>query len=147
MEVRSVAIGCDHAGFILKDRIKNFLGKRDIRVLDFGTDSADSVDYPDFAHPVANAVEQGEVDLGIVFCGSGNGVAITVNKHQGIRAALCWEPELARLGRAHNNANILALPARFISEELAVEIARTFLESDFEGGRHERRVNKIPLND
>ncbi len=147
MEVRSVAIGCDHAGFILKDRIKTFLAKRDIRVLDFGTDSADSVDYPDFAHPVAHSVESGEVDLGIVFCGSGNGVAITVNKHQGIRAALCWEPELARLGRAHNNANILALPARFISEELAVEIARAFLESDFEGGRHERRVNKLPLKD
>jgi len=147
MEVRSVAIGCDHAGFILKDRIKKFLAERNIEVRDFGTDSADSVDYPDFAHPVANSVEHGEVDLGIVFCGSGNGVAITVNKHQGIRAALCWEPELARLGRAHNNANILALPARFISEDLAVEIARVFLESDFEAGRHDRRVSKIPLKD
>ncbi len=145
MEVKTIAIGCDHAGYEHKESIKKMLMEMHISVQDFGTDSPDSVDYPDFAHPVADYVEQGKVDLGIVLCGSGNGVAITVNKHQGIRAALCWLPELARLGRQHNNANMLALPARFITKEEAAEITKAFLEADFEGGRHQRRVGKISL--
>lgn len=145
MEMKRIAIGCDHAGFPYKDNIIELLRSRGIEVEDFGTNSTDSVDYPDFVHPVARQVEGGNVDLGIVLCGSGNGVAMTVNKYAGIRAAICWKEELAVLARTHNNANVLALPVRFISREEALSIVNSFLESEFEGGRHARRVGKIPL--
>jgi ribose 5-phosphate isomerase B len=136
-----IAIGGDHAGFELKQAIAAILDG--IEIKDFGTYSAASVDYPDFAHPVALAVESGEFDLGILVCGSANGVAITANKHQGIRAAICWNDELAALARSHNNANIVCLPARFISVDEAKKIVHTFLITDFEGGRHANRVNKM----
>jgi len=138
-----IAIGSDHAGFKLKEKIKTLLTSKNIDVEDFGTFSTDSVDYPDFAHPTAAAVEKGNADLGILLCGSGNGVAMSANKHQKIRAAMAWKPELASLGRQHNDANILVLPARFVSEELGLEIVEAFLKEDFEGGRHQKRVDKI----
>ena len=140
---QTIAIGCDHAGFPFKDTIIRMLKKRGAEVLDFGTNSADSVDYPDFVHPVATAVESGKARLGIVICGSGNGVAMTANKHQGIRAALCWKIELAELARQHNNANVLAIPARFVGKHMALRMVEAFLSTKFEGGRHERRVGKI----
>ncbi|WP_010600124.1 ribose 5-phosphate isomerase B [Pedobacter agri] len=136
-----IAIGGDHAGFEYKEVLKEFL--KDYEIRDFGTHSLDSVDYPDFAHPLAAAVENGEFTYGILLCGSANGVAITANKHAGIRAGLCWENEVAALVRKHNNANVLCIPARFVSEELAKEITTTFLNTEFEGGRHQTRVNKI----
>jgi len=136
-----IAIGADHAGFELKETVKANLSGAEVK--DFGTYSPASVDYPDFAHPVALAVESGEFDLGILVCGSANGVAITANKHQGIRAAICWTDELAALARSHNNANIVCLPARFISVDMAEKIIETFLSTDFEGGRHANRVNKM----
>lgn len=139
----TLAIGSDHAGFEYKEMLKQWLATKGYTVKDFGTHSADSVDYPDFAHPVANAVEKKEFDLGILLCGSANGVAITANKHQGIRAALCWTDEIASLARQHNNANVVCIPARFVSEDLAKKITETFLTTSFEGGRHEKRVNKI----
>ena len=138
-----VAIGCDHAGFQYKEDLESFLEGKSLEWKDFGTFSIDSVDYPDFAHPVANAVEKGEAALGILICGSGNGVAITANKHQDVRAAICWLPDLARLARQHNNANILCIPARFVSTPAAEEMVNVFLNSNFEGGRHETRVEKI----
>jgi ribose 5-phosphate isomerase B len=141
--IKKIAIGCDHAGFPYKEAVKALLAGRSIEVTDYGTNSPDSVDYPDFVHPVASDVEDGKVDLGIVLCGSGNGAAMTANKHQGVRAALCWVPELASLGREHNNANVLSIPVRFVSEETTLEMVRAFLDAEFEGGRHERRVNKI----
>ncbi|MCB0677534.1 MAG: ribose 5-phosphate isomerase B [Saprospiraceae bacterium] len=141
--MKTIAIGCDHAGFPYKDPIVELLRSEGIEVLDFGTDSTDSVDYPDFVHPVAEQVESGKADLGVVICGSGNGVAMTANKHQGIRAALCWTEEIAALARQHNDANVIALPARFVSQELALQMVKTFVRTDFEGGRHGRRVNKI----
>ncbi len=141
--IRTIAIGCDHAGFPYKSRIVEMLQSHGIEVLDFGTFSTESADYPDFVHPVAKAVETGSAQLGIVMCGSGNGVAMTANKHQGIRAALCWTEELAALARQHNDANVLALPVRFIPEDLALRIVQAFLTADFEGGRHARRVAKI----
>ncbi|MGB4397993.1 MAG: ribose 5-phosphate isomerase B [Daejeonella sp.] len=137
----NIAIGGDHAGFEYKSLLIDFL--KDYSIKDFGTYSSDSVDYPDFAHPVASAVESGEFDLGILICGSANGVAITANKHQGIRAAICWNPELAELAKSHNNANVLCIPARFVSQELAKEITSKFLDTAFEGGRHANRVSKI----
>jgi ribose 5-phosphate isomerase B len=143
MPVKRIAIGCDHAGFPYKQAVLDLLHARGLRVEDFGTHSEESADYPDFVHPVAEAVETGLADLGIVMCGSGNGVAMTANKHQGIRAALCWTEELASLARAHNNANILALPVRFIEVSMAVRIVEAFLTTDFEGGRHALRVDKI----
>ena len=136
-----IAIGSDHAGFEYKEVLKDFLS--DYEIKDFGTHATDSVDYPDFAHPVASAVESGDFHYGILLCGSANGVAITANKHQGIRAGLCWENEVASLVRKHNDANVLCIPARFVSEELAKEIATTFLNTEFEGGRHQNRVEKI----
>ena len=136
-----IAIGADHAGFELKETLRSSLTEHELK--DFGTYSAASVDYPDFAHPVAFAVENGEFDFGILICGSGNGIAITANKHQGIRAAICWNTELASLARKHNNANILCLPARFIPVKEALAITQTFLTTEFEGGRHANRVNKI----
>ena len=138
-----IAIGADHAGFELKEKMTEWLKRSGFESKDFGTYSSESADYPDFAHPVALAVEKKEYDLGILICGSGNGVAITANKHQGIRAAICWNEELASLARQHNDANILCLPARYISGELAMKIADKFLSSSFEGGRHERRVKKM----
>lgn len=140
-----IAIGSDHAGFKLKESIKKHLTKGGIESKDFGTYTENSVDYPDFAHPVANSVENKEVDFGIVICGSGNGINITVNKHQGIRAALSWNVEIAKLARQHNNANILTLPGRFIEEVEAFKIVDTFLETIFEGGRHQTRIDKISL--
>lgn len=138
-----LSIGADHAGFEYKGRIVALLQERGIEVEDFGTHSEESMDYPDVAHPVAESVETGKADLGIVICGSGNGINITVNKHQGIRSALCWQPELAELAKQHNNANVLALPARFIDFDTAMACVDAFLSTEFEGGRHERRVNKI----
>lgn len=138
-----ISIGGDHAGYIYKAAIIEHLEKQGHTVLNHGTDGPDSVDYPDFAHPVANDVESGQFDFGIVICGSGNGINMTVNKHQGIRSALCWNEELASLARLHNDANIIALPARFISQELAIKCVDVFLSTSFEGGRHANRVNKI----
>jgi ribose 5-phosphate isomerase B len=137
------AVGGDHAGFDYKDSLIQFLQKLQIHVKDCGTYSVDSVDYPDFAHPVADAVESGEVNFGLLLCGSANGVAITANKHQGIRAGLAWNVEVAKLVRQHNNANVLCLPVRFISLDEAKSCLKAFIETDFEGGRHEGRVNKI----
>lgn len=139
----TIAIGGDHAGFECKSKLIAFLQDQGHQVKDFGTPSGDSTDYPDYAHPVALAIGQKEVPLGILICGSGNGVAITANKHQGIRAAICWNEELASLARRHNNANILCLPARFISYRLAEKITLRFLQEAFEGGRHQRRIDKI----
>ena len=139
----TIAIGSDHAGFAYKEIIKRRLAALDIIPLDFGTTSPESVDYPDFAHPVADAVEKKTAVLGVVICGSGNGVCMTANKHAGIRAALCWTEDLASLARQHNNANVLCLPARLISEEKAISILDAFLNATFEGGRHEKRVSKI----
>lgn len=143
MKVSTVAIGCDHAGYPYKKAIIELLKKEGIEVNDFGTNSPDSVDYPDFVHPVATQVGDKTADLGIVLCGSGNGVAMTANKHQDIRAALCWQKELAELARQHNDANVLAIPVRFISEHVALGMVDIFIKTDFEGGRHGRRVDKI----
>src|SRR6266542_5399895 len=138
-----IVIGCDHAGFEYKEAIKEWLSDKGLQVKDFGTYSSDSADYPDFAHPVSSFVESGDAAFGILLCGSANGVAITANKHQNIRAALCWENEVAQLVRQHNNANIICLPARFITLSLAFEMIETFMNTAFEGGRHERRVRKM----
>jgi ribose 5-phosphate isomerase B len=141
----NVAIGGDHAGYELKKVIVKLLKDRGYQVKDFGPHSGDSVDYPDFVHPVATAVHSGQYELGVVICGSGNGVCMTANKHEDIRAALCWQPELASLARQHNNANVLCMPARYISESEGIEITNAFLDAKFEGGRHEKRVLKINL--
>lgn len=138
-----IGIACDHAGFQMKEELKVFLGELGYQVKDFGTHSEESMDYPDVAHPLALAVESGECEFGIALCGSGNGISMTLNKHQQIRAALCWNTELAALAKQHNNANILSLPARFISVELAKEIVKSYINATFEGGRHQRRVEKI----
>jgi ribose 5-phosphate isomerase B len=140
---KKIAVGGDHAGFEYKGKLIHKLVELGYEVKDFGPYSGDSVDYPDFVHPLSLSVECGEFEFGIVICGSGNGVAITANKHQGIRAALCWNEELAALSRQHNNANVLALPARFISYEMAETMAEIFLNTPFEGGRHQNRVSKI----
>ena len=139
----TIAIGADHAGFEYKEEIRKWLASAGYSVKDFGTYSVDSADYPDFAHPVANAVETKQFDLGVLICGSANGVAITANKHQGIRAAICWKEEIAALARQHNNANIVCIPSRFVTLEEAKKIADRFFHEQFEGGRHERRVAKI----
>lgn len=141
--LNKIVIGSDHAGYDLKEVLKPILKQFATEIVDKGPNSPDSVDYPDFAHPVAQEVENAENTLGILICGSANGVAMTANKHAGIRAAICWNAELAELARGHNNANVLCLPARFISEETAKEITEAYLKAPFEGGRHERRVNKI----
>lgn len=143
--LKTISIGCDHAGFIYKGPLVSYLGKLNYRVLDHGTFSGESVDYPDFIHPVAKDVENGLADRGIILCGSGNGAAMTANKHQGIRAALCWKKELAELARLHNDANILSIPARFVSLKMAKDMVRIFLSTPFEGGRHQRRVEKIKV--
>ena len=138
-----IAIGNDHAGTAYKQAIVAYLQTQKIEVINVGTDSSDSVDYPDFAHPVGQMIDKGEVDFSIVICGSGNGIAMTVNKHQKVRCALCWNKEIAQLARQHNNANVLSIPARYTAIEQALEIVKTFLITDFEGGRHQNRVNKI----
>jgi ribose 5-phosphate isomerase B len=141
-----IGFACDHAGYKLKNILIKYLEKKGFETLNFGTNSEDSCDYPDFAHPLANSVEKGECDFGISICGSGNGINMTVNKHNGIRSALCWNVEISELARLHNDANICALPARFISEETAIGIVDKFLDTEFEGGRHLNRINKIPLS-
>ena len=138
-----VGIGGDHAGFEYKAKLVAKLEADGYKVTDFGPGSSDSVDYPDYVHPLASAVEDGKVDFGIAICGSGNGVCMTVNKHQGVRGALVWNNDLAALARQHNKANVLCVPARFVDYELAEEMVDTFLKTDFEGGRHQRRVDKI----
>lgn len=143
MIFKKIAIGGDHAGYEYKEKLRRYLEENGYEVKDFGPFSAESTDYADFAHPLAASVEDGSNDAGILICGSGNGVAITANKHQGIRAALCWNEELAALARQHNKANVLCVPSRFVSQELSEKMTETFLNTEFEGGRHERRVDKI----
>jgi ribose 5-phosphate isomerase B len=141
--MKKIGIANDHAGTLLKKQLINVLEEQGYELVNFGTDNDDSVDYPDYVHPLASSVEKNEVDMGILICGSAQGVAITANKHKNIRAAVCWKTEIALLARQHNNANVLCLPARFISEKEAIEITRGFLNTEFEGGRHQNRVNKI----
>ena len=141
-----IAIGCDHAGFALKEALKKQLLDEGYEVKDYGTYSTDSVDYPDYVHPLAIGIEEKKHDTGILICGSANGVAITANKHAGIRAALCWKDEIASLARQHNDANVICLPARFVSEAEAAKMVKTFLDTPFEGGRHAKRVGKIEVS-
>lgn len=141
--MKKIGIGGDHAGFEYKQKVVSFLKEQGYEVTDFGPNSLDSVDYPDYIHPMATAIEKGELEAGIAICGSGNGVCMTANKHQDIRAALVWQTDLAALSRQHNNANVVCIPARFVDYDLAQEMISTFLTTDFEGGRHEKRVNKI----
>jgi ribose 5-phosphate isomerase B len=143
VEKMKVAIGADHAGFELKSQLIGWLETKVEVLKDLGTHSEDSVDYPDFAHAVAGEVEKGNYDLGILICGTGIGVDMTANKHQGIRSALCWNKEVSKLAKSHNNANVICLPGRFISTDTAKEILETFLNTSFEGGRHNKRINKI----
>ena len=142
---KKIAIGSDHAGYQLKEILKEELNKKGLEVVDFGCPSEESIDYPDYAHPVAEYVEQNE-SHGILICGSGNGISMSANKHSGVRCALCWSAEIAALARQHNDANIISLPARYISESSAIKCVDVFLKTEFEGGRHERRVNKIPCS-
>lgn len=144
MKQLKIAVACDHAGFERKQTVLKYLQEQGIEFRDFGAFSSESSDYPDYAHPLAKAVSNGEFDFGITLCGSGNGINMTANKHQGIRSAICWMPEIAALARLHNDANICALPARYITDEQAIEIVKIFLTTGFEGGRHLRRINKIP---
>ena len=139
----TISLGNDHAGPAYKNAITKYLTSQSIKVINHGTDSEDSVDYPDFVHPVASDVENGTSDFGIIICGSGNGANMTANKHQGVRSALCWSSELVALARQHNDANVLSIPARFVSQEDALEFVKVFLETAFEGGRHQNRVDKI----
>lgn len=139
-----IGVASDHAGFERKQTVLKYLQEQGIEFKDFGAFSSESSDYPDFAHPLADAVSRGEFDLGITLCGSGNGINMTANKHQGIRSAICWMPEIAELARLHNDANICALPARYITDEQTIEIVKIFLATGFEGGRHQNRINKIP---
>lgn len=141
---KKIGIACDHAGYEMKEFLVGYLGSKGYEVLDFGTHSPESVDYPDYAHPLAKAIEEGELEQGVALCGSGEGMAITLNKHQAIRAGLAWIPEIARLIRQHNNANVIVLPARFVSNDEAVALLEAYFESEFEGGRHQRRIDKIP---
>lgn len=140
-----IAIGNDHAGTEYKLTIVAYLESKGIEVINYGTNNEESVDYPDFVHPVARDVEEGNVDRGIIICGSGNGASMTANKHQGVRCALCWTGEITKLAREHNNANILSIPARFVSQTQAVDMVDIFLNTKFEGGRHQNRVEKIPV--
>lgn len=141
----SFAIACDHAGYPLKEFLKNWLTEQGHEVKDFGAHSEESVDYPDFAHPMSLAVEQGEYVFGLTVCGSGNGITMAANKHQGIRAAYCWNPEIASLARQHNDANVVSMPGRYLTNEEGLDIMKAFLEADYEGGRHQGRVDKIPV--
>ncbi|RUT78858.1 ribose 5-phosphate isomerase B [Ancylomarina longa] len=141
-----IAIASDHAGFLYKNKLVAYLISEGYEVKDFGTNSEESMDYPDTAHPLAEAVENGDFVFGFTLCGSGNGITMTANKHQKIRAALCWTAEIASLARAHNNANVCGIPARFVSYEEAENIVKVFLESEFEGGRHQKRIDKIAIS-
>ena len=143
--MKHIAISCDHAGFDLKEKIKQHLIEKGYQITDFGPATPDKMDYPDAIHPLAKAIDSGEIETGVIMCGSGQGVAMTANKYPNVRAGLAWEPEQAELTRQHNNANVVSLPARFISEEKAIECVDTFLSTEFEGGRHETRVNKIAI--
>jgi len=143
IDKKNIAIGCDHAGYELKNKIKEDLINKGYTVKDYGTNGPESVDYPDYVHPLATAIENGSHDLGIVICGSGNGVNLTVNKHQGIRSALCWDVELAEMARLHNDANVLALSSRYVDEDISMKCVDIFLNTEFEGGRHQNRVNKV----
>jgi ribose 5-phosphate isomerase B len=142
---KKIAIASDHAGYFLKEKVKKYLINEKYEIKDFGSFSEESVDYPDYAHPMADAVARKDFDLGISICATGNGINMTVNKHQGIRGALCWNEEISKLARAHNDANLCAIPGRFISEPEALLIVKTFITTDFEGGRHKKRIDKIPL--
>ena len=144
-EKASFALACDHAGYQLKEHLKGYLIEQGHKVKDFGTDSEESVDYPDFAHPMADAVEKEEYRFGLTVCGSGNGITMVANKHQGVRAAYCWNTEIAELARLHNDANVISMPARFITQDQGLEILKAFIAADFEGGRHQRRIDKIPV--
>lgn len=141
-----IGFACDHAGYEMKEFLVGYLSSRGHEVMDFGAHSSESVDYPDFAHPLAESVESGECERGVALCGSGEGMSMTLNKHQGIRAALCWRADIASLTRLHNDSNIVVLPARFIDNDEAVAIVDAFLAGEFEGGRHINRVNKIPCS-
>ena len=143
--MKTIGMCCDHAGFPLKQYVVQWLEENGYEYKDFGTYAPESCDYPDFAHPLAEAVEAGECYPGIAICGSGNGIAMTLNKHQGIRAALCWNAEIAELGRQHNDANVLVMPGRFVTNHVAESILKKFFSTPFEGGRHQRRVEKIPV--
>lgn len=143
--MKTIGLASDHAGFELKQYVKQWLEAKGWAYKDFGTYSAESCDYPDFAHSLAQAVESGECYPGIAICGSGEGISMTLNKHQGIRAALCWQPEIAKLARQHNDANVLSMPGRFISQEKADQILTAFFSTSFEGGRHQKRIDKIPV--
>lgn len=145
MKNKKIALVSDHAGYYLKEKILGYLIKEKYSVKDFGCSSPEAVDYPDYAHPLANAISAGEYELGISICGTGNGINMVVNKHPGVRGALCWNEEISRLARAHNDANICAIPGRFVSESEAYLIVRTFLTTDFEEGRHRVRIDKISL--
>lgn len=142
--MKKMGVCCDHAGYEMKEQIKPYIESLGFTVVDYGTNSDESCDYADFAHPMAADLEKGEFEMGISLCGSGNGINMTSNKHQGVRAALCWLPEISSLARQHNNANVCSLPARFISLETAKEIVKNFIETPFDGGRHKRRIEKIP---
>ncbi|WP_166959877.1 ribose 5-phosphate isomerase B [Yeosuana marina] len=142
----NISIGNDHAGVAYKFAVIKHLESKGYTVKNYGTDTEDSVDYPDFIHPVANDVEDKKVDFGIIICGSGNGANMTANKHQGVRSALCWNKEIVTLARQHNNANILSIPARFTAQQQVIEMVDTFLETAFEGGRHQNRIDKIPVS-
>lgn len=144
MKVTKLGMASDHAGYDMKAKVKGYLESLGIEVVDYGTNSEASVDYPDFAHPLASAVENGELECGIAMCGSGNGINMTLNHHKGIRSALCWMPEIAALAKQHNNANICVLPARFVSFDEAKAIVDAYLNAEFEGGRHQGRIDKIP---
>lgn len=143
--MKTIGLCSDHAGFELKEQVKTWLESKGLSYQDFGTHSTDSCDYPDYAHPMAQAVEAGNVYPGIAICGTGNGIGMTLNKHQGIRAALCWNAEIAQLARAHNDANVLVMPGRFIAWDEAEKILEVFFATEFEGGRHQRRIDKIPV--
>lgn len=143
--MKTIAFASDHAGYALKKEIEKYVENKGYQIKDYGTDSEESCDYPDYAHPAARAIENGEADFGIAMCGSGNGIQMTLNKHQNIRAALCWIPEIAALAKQHNNANVLVMPARFITTEEAMAIVDAYLNAEYEGGRHQRRIDKIPV--
>jgi len=146
MDIKVIGLASDHAGYPLKEFVKTYLDERGIAWKDFGTDSEASCDYADFAHPLAKAIEAGKCYPGIAICGSGEGISMTLNKHQGIRAGLCWIPEIAHLCRQHNNANVLVMPGRFIDTEMATKIMDEFLSTEFEGGRHQKRIDKMPVD-
>ena len=142
---KKIGIACDHAAYELKEFLVGYLSSKGFEVKDFGTHSEESCDYPDFAHALGEALDKGELERGVALCGSGEGISMTLNKHQSVRAALCWIPEIAKLSRQHNNSNVLAMPARFITNDEALEMLNIWLETEFEGGRHQRRLDKMPI--